>query len=212
MNYQPLKYIYRPSGNADAATLLLLHGTGGDEQDLIPLAGQFGPGLNVLSLRGNVSEHGMPRFFKRLGMGVFDEEDLAFRTHELVAFVRELAVKERFDATKIIALGYSNGANIAGSSLLLYPGFLAGAILYRPMQPFREPADTKTAEAQPIFMSNGRIDPTINPKDTESYVTLLQKAGYEVEHHDLPAGHQLTEEDLELSLAWYHKHFGHGKL
>lgn len=212
MNYQPLKYIYQPSGREDAATLLLLHGTGGDEQDLLPLAADFGNDLNVLSLRGNVSEHGMPRFFRRLGMGVFDEQDLEFRTHEMVAFIRELAGKEGFDAEKIIALGYSNGANIAGSTLLLYPDFLTGAILYRPMQPFREDKGTKAAKAVPVFMSNGRQDPTIDPAATGRYVQLLQDAGFEVTHHHLQTGHQLTEEDLKLSAEWYQQHFGHGRL
>src|SRR6476620_276752 len=134
MDFQPLKYIYQPSEKNGAYTLLLLHGTGGDEHDLVPLAKHFGTDMNVLSLRGNVSEHGMPRFFKRLGMGIFDEKDLEFRTHEMAAFIRQLSEKEGFDLNKIIALGYSNGANIAGSLLLLYPGFLSGAILYRPMQ------------------------------------------------------------------------------
>src|ERR1700748_1507759 len=121
MDYQ---YIYQPVGNPAAYTLLLLHGTGGDETDLIPLAREFGQGFNVLSLRGNVSEGGMPRFFRRLGMGVFDEKDLTLRTHELVALVQALALKEHFDPSKVIALGYSNGANIAGSALLMYPGWL----------------------------------------------------------------------------------------
>src|SRR5688572_7612750 len=105
MEHKPLKYIYRKGGGTSSPTLLLLHGTGGDENDLLQLAGFFPAGLNILSLRGNVSENGMPRFFKRIAMGVFDEDDLRFRTHELVSFVNELAVKEGFDGKKIIALG-----------------------------------------------------------------------------------------------------------
>jgi len=224
MEFQRLKYIYEPSGVAAAKTLLLLHGTGGDETDLIPLARQFGKGFNILSLRGNVSEGGMPRFFKRLGMGVFDERDLAFRTHEMVAFIRELATKEGFDAGKIIALGYSNGANIAGSTLLLYPDFLAGAILYRPMQPFKDAealqknhgsanmsdgliADTPYNRHVPVFMSNGAADPTINPAATKAYAAILTNAGFAVEDHTLQAGHNLTQQDVQLSVDWFKRNF-----
>src|SRR5680860_678901 len=120
MEFKPLNYIYIPSDTISDYTFLLLHGTGGNENDLVPLVDDFGGGVNILSLRGNVLENGMPRFFKRLEMGVFDEADLEFRTRELVHFVREIAVKEGFDIMKLIAIGYSNGANIAGSTLALY--------------------------------------------------------------------------------------------
>lgn len=212
MNYQPLKYIYRSSGIDGAHTLLLLHGTGGDEHDLLSLADRFGPGVNILSLRGNVSEGGMPRFFRRLGMGIFDEEDLVFRTHELMAFVKQLSEKEQFDPAKIIALGYSNGANIAGSALLLYPGVFAGAILYRPMQPFRAPSGGKTPEARPVFMSNGLHDLTIDPERARDYVALLRTYGYDTSYHELNTGHQLTMEDIDLSVDWYRQHFSHAAL
>src|SRR3978361_2362460 len=137
MNYKELKYIYKPSNMEGANTLLLLHGTGGDENDLLPLAQNFGSDFNVLSLRGNVSEGGMPRFFKRLGMGIFDEKDLEFRTHEMVIFIKELAIKENFDVNKIITLGYSNGANIAAGALVLCPDFFVGVILYWPTTLFQ---------------------------------------------------------------------------
>ncbi len=208
MDYTQLKYIWKPTGNSNANTLLLLHGTGGDENDLLPLAENFGTGFNVLSLRGNVSENGMPRFFKRLGMGVFDEKDLAFRTHEMVEFISALAEKEKFDLTKIIALGYSNGANIAGSTLLLYPSFLAGAILYRPMQPFKKiDEQLKNDKHTPVFMSNGAADPTIDRAATDSFVALLKNAGFDVEAHELQTGHQLSQKDLQLSIDWYNKKF-----
>lgn len=226
MEYQSLKYIYQPAGNdrpsagAPAYTLLLLHGTGGDENDLIPLAKEFGTGFNILSLRGNVSEGGMPRFFRRLGMGIFDEKDLAFRTHEMVTFIRGLAAREGFDPTRIIALGYSNGANIAGSALLLYPDFLAGAILYRPMQPFKDIAAfrpegakgqegpaAKTSRHTPVFLSNGTADPTIQAAAAKAYASLLKDAGFDVSDHFLPAGHNLTQQDLQLSVGWFKNHF-----
>ena len=207
MKFEPLKYIYQPSGNAAAYTLLLLHGTGGNEKDLIPLAKDFGDRFNILSLRGNVSEHGMPRFFKRLGMGVFDEKDLDFRTDEMVSFIESVADKEGFDITKLIALGYSNGANIAGSTLIKYPEFLAGAILYRPMQPFKEVKSIGTDTGVPVFFSSGRLDPTINPNETVEYLDKLRELGFVVEHHDLLTGHNLTQNDIELSAKWFNANF-----
>jgi phospholipase/carboxylesterase len=209
MQYQPLKYIYKPSGAKDAPTLLLLHGTGGNENDLLPLASYFGEEHNVLSLRGNVSEQGMPRFFKRIGMGIFDEEDLRFRTHEMIAFLKETATREGFNIEKITAIGYSNGANIAGSALYLYPGFFAGAILYRPMQPFKILPSVST-QATRIFASNGLQDPTINPEATKAYIQQMESAGWSVEHHHLNTGHNLTREDLELSVIWHQRYFGDG--
>lgn len=207
MDYQPLKYIYQPSGNPDAYTLLLLHGTGGDENDLLQLAPYFGDKINVLSLRGNVSEGGMPRFFKRLGMGIFDEQDLSFRTHELVAFLKDLAVKENFDPARIVALGYSNGANIIGGILTLYPELLAGAILYRSMQPFKSPGTFSNKSHTPVFASNGNSDPTIREEDTARYMKLLLAAGYDLTAFTFNTGHNLSHEDLNQSAEWYRKYF-----
>ncbi|OYQ46807.1 hypothetical protein CHU92_01315 [Flavobacterium cyanobacteriorum] len=208
MNFQPLQYIYKPSGHPDAYTLLLLHGTGGNENDLLPLAADLSNNYNILSLRGNVSENGMPRFFKRLGMGIFDEQDLHFRTDELVAFIKGLAFKEGFDASKIIALGYSNGANIAGATLVKYPELLAGAILYRPMQPFKDFTVAKKAANVPVFFSSGKADHTVNPADTKVYVDNLEKMGFDLEFHNLITGHQLVREDIQLSAVWLSQHFG----
>jgi phospholipase/carboxylesterase len=203
-----MHYIYQPAGQPATHTLLLLHGTGGDEHDLLPLGKDFGKGFNILSLRGNVLEGGMPRFFKRLGMGVFDEKDVTFRTQEMIDFIKDLGPKEGFDPHNLIALGYSNGANIAGSTLVLYPDFLAGAILFRPMQPFRSIDPTLHTDRQvPIFMSNGNQDPTINPADTKHYVSILEKAGFDVSAHTLSAGHGLVQEDLMLAKIWVNQHF-----
>ncbi|RYZ33902.1 MAG: alpha/beta hydrolase [Sphingobacteriales bacterium] len=212
MEFQPLQYVYQSAGTPGAATLLLLHGTGGDEYDLLPVARQFGSDINVLSVRGNVSEQGMPRFFKRLGMGVFDEKDLTFRSHELAHFLEEVSVREGFDLRKVVALGYSNGANIAAALLLLHPGLLQGAILFRPMQPFREFPQLQDAGHTPVFMSNGLQDPTINSAHTERYVQHMTQAGFAVSHHNFPVGHNLTQEDLKLSVDWYSKNFIHGSI
>jgi phospholipase/carboxylesterase len=211
MDFQPLKYIYQASDTKDAYTLLLLHGTGGDEHDLFPIAKQFGSQLNVLSLRGNVLEHGMPRFFKRLGMGIFDEKDLEFRTDEMVNFIKQLSVKEGFNADKVIALGYSNGANIAAGALALYPEFLAGAILYRAMLPFKIMPKVAAAKV-PVFTSHGKQDPTIPPSDTVQLLNWLQDTGFDVTSHQLPNGHNLTQEDILLSVDWFNKNYIHGKL
>lgn len=211
MKFEPLKYIYQPSETENAYTLLLLHGTGGDESDLVPVARYFGDKLNVLSVRGNVSENGMPRFFRRLGFGIFDEADLAFRTDELVDFVQKISVTEKFDAGKVIALGYSNGANIAGAALAMHPEFLAGAILFRPMQPFKQMKTVKTENEIPVFMSNGAADGTIDASDKQGYLQWLNAAGFKVSHHSLDAGHQLTQKDVLLAVDWYSNHFVHTK-
>ncbi|MGI4870764.1 MAG: alpha/beta hydrolase [Janthinobacterium lividum] len=206
--FQPLTYIYQPAPGPARATLLLLHGTGGDERDLLPLAVRFGPGLNVLSLRGNVQEGGMPRFFRRLGIGVFDEADVVFRTHELADFLTQVAAKEGFDLTQLVAVGYSNGANIAGSLLLLYPGLLAGAVLWRPMQPLVQQVPAgQTPRPVPLFFAPGQHDPTVRPTASAAYAALLTQAGYQLARYDAPASHNLTPADLEEAAAWMQKNF-----
>lgn len=206
--FQPLSYIYQPAPGPARATLLLLHGTGGDERDLLPLAARFGPGLHVLSLRGNVQEGGMPRFFARLGMGVFDEPDVIFRTHELADFLAKVAVKEGFDPAQLIAVGYSNGANIAGSLLMLYPSLLAGAVLWRPMQPLVQQVPTFTAPRPvPVFFAPGAQDPTVRPAATDAYAALLTAAGYDLTRRDALAGHNLTQADLDGAVAWLQSNF-----
>jgi phospholipase/carboxylesterase len=208
MNFRPMQYVYQPVGNASAYTLLLLHGTGGDEHDLLPLAGSLGSGFNVLSVRGNVQEQGMPRFFRRLSMGVFDEMDLNFRTHEMVHFLQELSVKEGFDVKKLIAVGYSNGANIAGATLILYPELLAGAILFRPMQPLSGLEDPfETQRQQPVFMSSGTADGTVDPAATAAYASLLSANGFKVSTHDINTGHNLVQQDITLAAEWVANYF-----
>jgi len=207
MDYTPLKYVYKSSGNPEAYTLLLLHGTGGDENDLIPLAEDFNLGFNILSVRGNVSENGMPRFFKRLGMGIFDEKDLEFRTDELAAFLKEAATQQNFKLEKIIALGYSNGANIAGALLLKYPGLLAGAVLYRPMLPFKKFAAGTANSDAPVLFTSGQHDPTVKPADTNKYLELLRTIGFNVQDHALNASHGLINDDINLAREWFREHF-----
>jgi phospholipase/carboxylesterase len=207
MENQSMKYIYKVSGNPEAYTLLLLHGTGGDENDLLGLGESFGTGINLLSVRGNVLEHGMPRFFKRLGMGIFDEQDLNFRAEELWSFVELLAVQEGFDITKVVALGYSNGANIAGAILVTHPEALAGAVLFRPMQPFQTLPEFSSKVKVPIFFSSGQVDPTVDPHSTKAYIEALERGGFAVNDLVLPASHNLTQQDVDLARDWFKNSF-----
>lgn len=213
MDYQPLTYIYRPAEQLSPRTLLLLHGTGGDERDLLPIASQLGTGFNVLSVRGNVLENGMPRFFRRLGMGVFDEDDVRFRTHELVDFIRKIAPQKGFELQNLVALGYSNGANLIGSVLLLYPELLAGAALLRPMQPLSEvpvvPEGSQNAPQNPVpvFFAPGQRDPTVDPAATDRYASLLTSRGFKLTRYDAPAGHNLTPQDVAQAASWYQSRF-----
>src|SRR5699024_2684437 len=132
-----MKHIFKQGTNQDKPVLLFLHGTGGNEHDLVKLADIIDPEASVLSVRGNVSENGMPRFFKRLAAGVFDEEDLILRTEELYNFLDEAAQEHGFDRKQVTAIGYSNGANIAASLLFHYENALEGAVLHHPMVPRR---------------------------------------------------------------------------
>jgi phospholipase/carboxylesterase len=195
-----------PSGMPGSITLLLLHGTGGDERDLLPLADFFGKNINLLSLRGNVLENGMPRFFKRLEMGVFDEQDVKFRAEEMVAFLKSFK-GEGFDINNIVALGYSNGANIAGAIIMLYPPFLKGAILFRPMKPLSGLREFNTNRPVPVFVSAGIKDPTVNKEDTEEYVSLLKENGFQVDSYAIKAGHNLSQQDFDLAGKWFKDKF-----
>jgi phospholipase/carboxylesterase len=208
-SYQPLSYIYQPAPQPTGVTLLLLHGTGGDERDLLPLAARFGPGLNVLSVRGNVLEGGMPRFFRRLGMGVFDEDDVVFRTHELAQFLTAVSAQEQFDLSQLVAVGYSNGANIAGSLLLLYPELLAGAVLWRPMQPLTRqlPSGPPSTRRPPILFSAGTADPTVQPAASDAYAALLSSRGFDLRRQDARASHNLTPADVDAAVSWFGQHF-----
>jgi phospholipase/carboxylesterase len=182
-------------------TLLLLHGTGGNEDDLIPLGQQLLPEAAILSPRGKVSEHGAPRFFRRLAEGVFDHEDLLFRTHELAAFVEGAADEYGFDRQKLIAVGYSNGANIAASLMLLHPGVLRAAVLFRAMVPF-EPEVTPDLSGMPVLLAAGRRDTMIPPDNTERLAAILGEAGADLDLRWKNVGHPLTHEELEEAKAW----------
>jgi phospholipase/carboxylesterase len=199
-----MKHIFNKGKDSAKPTFLMLHGTGGNELDLLPLAGMIDNEASVLSVRGNVLENGMPRFFRRLAEGVFDEEDLIFRTKELNEFLDEAAVKYDFDRENIIAIGYSNGANIAASLLFHYQNALKGAILHHPMVP-RHGIELPDLTGKHVFIAAGTNDPICPPTGSEELQSLLEKANANVSLHWEHRGHQLTKEEVEAAADWYRK-------
>ena len=185
----------------EAVTLLLLHGTGGDEDSLLPLGKHLMPTATLLSLRGKVLEQGMPRFFRRLAEGVFDQEDLGIRTAELAHFIVTATARYGLDASRLIAVGYSNGANIAGSLLLRQPNLVAGAILLHPMVPF-VPEALPDLTDKPIFIGAGRNDPIVPTANTAQLVEMLQSAGATVSVYWHQSGHSLTPDEAEAARKW----------
>lgn len=183
-------------------TLLLLHGTGGNEHDMLPLAGLIDSEANVLSVRGNVSEHGMPRFFRRIAEGVFDEEDLVNRTHELNDFITTAASENGLDREKIIAVGYSNGANIAASLMYHDKDALHAAVLFHPMVPLRK-IELPDLSDKKVFIGAGVNDPISPKEETEELAKALKNAGAEVEIYWHQSGHSLTQDEVQQAAAWY---------
>jgi predicted esterase len=195
------QHVYRAASDPAAPTLLLLHGTGGNEHDLIPLADAIAPSAGVLSPRGKVLEGRMARFFRRLAEGVFDLEDLRVRTRELADFVEASAARYGFDATRVVAVGFSNGANIAASLLLLAPNALSSAILFRAMVPI-VPDPLPSLPARRILMTNGRTDPLIPAAQAEALADLFRRCGADVTLEWQPGGHNLTKRDVEQAADW----------
>ena len=193
-------YRFEP-GDPGTRTLLVLHGTGGDENDLLPLGRMLYPGANLLSPRGQVLENGAPRFFRRFAEGQLDVDDLKTRTHDLVSFVGAAATEDGFDASLVIALGYSNGANIAVSTLLLHPDVLHAAVLLRPMFVY-DPEEMPTLDGVGIFIASGRNDPLIDPTDVERLAELLKTAGAEVTLTWSPGGHPLQRDEMAQAATW----------
>ncbi len=195
-------HVYHPAASPGAPTLLVLHGTGGNEHDLLPLARLLDPGAGVLSPRGKVLERGMPRFFRRLAEGVFDVKDLVLRTSELAAFVGAASAHYGFDTQRVVAAGFSNGANIAASMLLLHPGVLRAAVLFSPMVPLEPPTPPDLAGVD-ILIGAGRSDPIVEPAKTLRLADLLRGSGANVTLVWKPGGHELTRDDVESASTWY---------
>ncbi len=190
---------FEPATAPGLPPLLLLHGTGGDENDLLPLGRAVLPGAALLSPRGQVLEGSMPRFFRRLAEGVFDEADLTKRTHELADFIAD--ARTRYGLQAPVALGFSNGANIAAALLLLRPEALAGAALLRAMAPFAKPPEAQLS-GKPVLLLSGRLDPIIPAANAAGLAATLERAGAAVEHQVLPTGHGLSQADVGLLEKW----------
>src|SRR4029077_10339185 len=182
-------------------TLLLLHGTGGDENDLLPLGNELWPGAALLGVRGKVSENGMPRFFRRISEGVFDVEDLKFRTEELAQFIKAASERYDFNTEKLIAVGYSNGANIAASLILLHPHYLAAAVLLRVMVPFT-PDIIRDFSHLSIFIDAGERDPIVPRSQPEELGETFESGGAKVTLFWHRGGHELGADDVIAAKTW----------
>lgn len=198
-----LGFVHRfvPSPSGSTLTLLLLHGTGGSESDLLHLGRELSPGAALLSPRGRVLENGMPRFFRRLAEGVFDVQDLTEQTRALARFVGDASKAYGLRADRVVAVGYSNGANIAGSTLILHPEALAGAVLIRPMVPFM-PDRMPGLRGKPILVLGGTRDPLVPKAETERLASLLRQAGADVTLRWADASHALAAEEVAAAKAW----------
>jgi phospholipase/carboxylesterase len=192
---------FQPASGGLTLTLLLLHGTGGDEHDLLPLGRAVAPGAALLSPRGPVRERGMPRFFRRLAPGVFDQEDLVRRADDLATFVADACRAYRRDPAQVVALGYSNGANIAAAVLLLRPTALAGAALLRPLLPLR-PAVLPDLRGTPVLIAAGSDDPLVPADSARELAEVLRQAGADVTLQWRTGGHGLTAEDVTEVARW----------
>jgi predicted esterase len=208
---EALGFVHRyvpPTASAERAggtTLLLLHGTGGDEDDLIPLGRTLLPGAGLLSPRGKVLERGAPRFFRRIAEGVFDLADLARRTEELADFVEGAVKVYGLDPGRLVAVGFSNGANIAGSLLLRRPRLLRAAVLLSPMVPF-EPETRPDLTGTSVFIGAGRADPIVPIAQSERLAALLREAGADVTVHWEPGGHEWTAKEIDAAQRWLLSH------
>lgn len=196
------QHVYHPGADPSAPPLLLLHGTGGDENDLVPLARQLSPESALLSPRGDVLEHGAPRFFRRFAEGVFDLDDVRERTQALANFIAAAGKQYGFDPRNLTALGFSNGANIAASLLLLRPESLGDAILLRAMVVLDQPALPGSLAGRRVLLANGRQDPIVPPDHPVRLAALLEAGGANLTRHLAPAGHGLTAGDLAAAAAF----------
>ncbi len=206
-NQLGFEHVFEPAGvPAPPVALLLLHGTGGNESDLVPLGHMLLPGAALLSPRGKVLERGMPRFFRRLAEGVFDQQDLTLRTAELARFVKEAREKYNLDPGKLVAVGFSNGANIAASLLLRFPELLAGAVLMRAMPPFI-PEIPVDLGRKPILMLSGERDPIVQRDQVLQLANLLRDSKADLTLHWGEAGHNLAEDDISVARDWLQRVF-----
>lgn len=198
------QHVFEQATDSNAPTLLLLHGTGGDENDMLPLGRAVAPGAALLSPLGKVSENGAPRFFRRLAEGVFDQKDLAYRTDELAQFIADASQRYGIDRSRLFAVGFSNGANIAASLLLRHPEQLAGACLLRAMVPF-VPQSAQHLERKPILLLEGIADSIVPRSNAAELASLFQTANADVRLEWMRAGHGITHDDVTTAKEWLSK-------
>lgn len=201
-------HVYLP-GDGDGRTLMLFHGTGGDERDLLDLGRALAPGAALLGVRGKVQEGASHRFFRRLAPGVFDPAELTERAGEMVAFAAEAGRAYGIDGGRLVAVGYSNGANMAAAMLLLSGDVFGGAVLFRAMVPL-SPERPASLSSTPVLVLSGRRDPIVPAGDGERLASALSAIGASATHRFVDAGHELTEQDVREAKAWLHGHFGPG--
>ena len=194
-------HVFLPAEKPTSPTLVMLHGTGGDERDLLPLGRELWPGAALLGVRGKVLENGMPRFFRRFAEGVFDVEDLKSRTEELAQFIDTASERYKFSKKGLIAVGYSNGANIAASLILMHPHYLAAAILFRVMVPF-VPELIRDFSHLSVFIGAGRLDPVVPSGQVEEVATIFERGGADVTISWRQGGHELGEDDIRAAKTW----------
>jgi predicted esterase len=197
-------FIHRfvPGEDASVETLLVLHGTGGNENDLIGIGQAIAPGAAILSPRGNVLENGAPRFFKRIAEGVFDPKEVRSRGEELARFIRAAAVTYRLDPSRIFALGYSNGANIASTVMLIEPGAIQASILLRPMVVY-QPPEKSDLSGSSVFISAGRMDPIVPTASVEHLAKLFRSANADVTLKWQLAAHNLVPTEVREAAEWF---------
>jgi predicted esterase len=198
------RFVPASSESNHAVTLLLLHGTGGDENDLLPLGSKLWPNAALLGVRGKVLENGMRRFFRRYAEGVFDVEDLKFRTEELAEFIDAAAERYGFSKTRLIIVGYSNGANIGSSLILLHPHYMAAAVLFRAMVPF-VPDLIRDFSHLSVFIGAGRLDPIVPLGQVEELAALFERGGADLTISWRQGGHELGDDDILAAKTWLSK-------
>jgi len=194
-------HIFRPAERPSSPTLLRLHGTGGDEQDLVSIGRELWPGAALLGVRGKVLENGAPRFFRRFAEGVFDVDDLKFRTNELAEFIHVAAEHYGFSTRQLVGVGYSNGANIAASLILLHPHHLTAAVLFRAQVPFA-PDIVRNFSGLSVLIAGGMSDPIVPRDQTEQLAALVASGGADVSLHWYRGGHELGAEDISVAKSW----------
>lgn len=199
-----LGFIHRfvPAEDQSAGTLLVLHGTGGNEDDLVGIGQAIAPGAAILSPRGNVLENGAPRFFRRIAEGVFDPKEVRSRGEELARFIRAAVVTYRLEPSRVFALGYSNGANIASTVMLIEPGIIQGSILFRPMLVY-EPAQKHNLSGSSVFISAGRMDPIVPTTSVEQLAEIFRSANADVTLKWQLAAHSLVPSEVREASEWF---------